>query len=96
MDYGLFNLLLFVQDMKWSALFYAYKNGHWNTVRLLLEYGANPDLRDKVCIQTTVEPLLGSSNKVSGFRGNFSVHLSIIGVSLNHLFAVSFPGYNYI
>ena len=39
----------FVQDMKRSALFYAYKNGHWNTVRLLLEYGANQNSRDKVC-----------------------------------------------
>ena len=34
--------------MLWSALFHAYANGHNGVVKLLLEYGANEDLRDKV------------------------------------------------
>lgn len=37
-----------MQDKKWSALFYAYEGGHHGTVKLLIEYGADETLKDKV------------------------------------------------
>ena len=45
---GMVRQIFLIQDMLWSALFHAYANGHNGVVKLLLEYGANEDLRDKV------------------------------------------------
>ena len=36
------------QDVKWSAIFYAQENGHNGVTKLLLEYGADEKLIDKV------------------------------------------------
>ena len=37
-----------IQAKKWTALFFAFEGGHKDVVKLLREYGANPDLRDIV------------------------------------------------
>ena len=43
-----YNKLLLYMQNKWTSLLYASHNGHLGVVKLLLEKGANPNLRSEV------------------------------------------------
>ena len=53
-----FNLLFLFhthQTSGWSALFFAAKDGHLEISRTLLNAGADPMLKDKVCIHMWID-----------------------------------------
>ena len=48
-------IFLLPQEVGWSALFYAAKNGQVEVARLLIDAGADMLLKDKVCVHVINE-----------------------------------------